>query len=165
MRSNQTTILICGLLLAVSAGGCSIMGGSNSNTANNSTSTQAANAPAATKNEDLPILAAPKLVEMLMADTAGLNERLKDKEIIVIGEFSNAMNGVQLNGGPLRDIYCTLAPGGDPAKYQKLQNLSYGEKKPIVEVRGVFTKGTFETNKGLRYVSIFLDKCTIVSIQ
>ena len=149
-----------------------MFGGANSNVANNSTPANAnANTAPAAKNEDLPMLAAPKLVEMLMADTAGLNARLKDQEIIVIGELNTTSNGdVMLSGGPLRDINCTHPPGGDPKmgwpeNYKRLESLTPGAKKPIVEVRGVFTKGTVETTEGLRYVSIFLEKCTIVSIK
>ena len=91
MKNNQTILVITAAILTGSVIGCSMFGGTNSNFANNSNSnisvpTNANTAPAA-RNEDLPMLSAPKLVEMVMTDTAGLNARLKDKEIIVLGEF------------------------------------------------------------------------------
>ncbi|MEQ1606797.1 MAG: hypothetical protein ABL999_18185 [Pyrinomonadaceae bacterium] len=174
MKNNQTTLIIALLLVAGSVVGCSIFGGSNANVANNSTPANAnanANVASAAKNDDLPILAAPKLVEMVMTDKEGLNARLKDKEIIVLGEFKLVSNGeVVLTGGALRDIYCSPAPSTDtsagwPENYKKLDGLAPGAKKPIVEIRGFFTRGTFETIDGLRYVSIYLEKCAVVSIQ
>lgn len=168
MKNKQTNLMMIALIMTGFAISCGMFSGSNSNVANNSTPGNAnANTAAAAKNEDLPLLAAPKLVEMLMADTTGLNARLKDQEIIVIGELGDTMNGIQLNGGPLRTIYCTMASNssGSDDKFQKLNNRPYGSKKPIVEVRGVYTNGTFETREGLRYVSIYLDKCTILSVK
>lgn len=156
------------IILAGFAISCGMFGGASSNVADNSTATNAiANTTSVANNEDLPMLAAPKLVEMLMMDTEGLNVRLKDREIIVIGMLKDTMNGVQLDGGPLRTIYCTMAWGAGESdeKYQKLNSRPYGSKKPIVEVKGIYTNGSVQANGGVREVSIFLDKCMIISVK
>lgn len=167
MKNNQKSLVFAMVVLATFAVACGFFG-ANSNVATNSTSSNknATNAQVA-KNEDLPMLAAPKLVEMFMTDTEGLNARLKNKEIIVIGVLKDTMNGVQLDGGPLRTIYCTMAFGtsGSDEKYQTLSTRPYGAKKPIVEVKGVYTQGILSTSGGVREVSISLDKCTISSIK
>ena len=171
MKSHQTNLVITTIILANFAVACSMFGGSNSNVANNSTAanTNVNNVPAA-KNEDLPMLSAPKLFEMLVADPVGLNQRLKGKEIIVLGVLKDTMNGISLMGGPatIKTIYCDMewkVSADSDEKYQKLNNLPSGEKKPIVEVKCVYSEGKIFKDEGIPSASIFLSKCTIVSIE
>jgi len=172
MKNDRTILIFGAAVVAGLLAGCGMTGNSNSNAANSPKPANAnANTASTARKEDLPMLAAPKLAEMLITDAAGTNASLKDKEVIVLGELKMASNGdVVLSGGALRDIYCSPPPAADPNQgwsddYKKLEGVSAAAKKPIVEVRGTFTKGTFETAEGLRNVNVFLAKCSIVSIQ
>ena len=86
----------------------------------------------------------------------------------------DAMTGLRFAGGFNKRIYCNLASVELDEKKQKIRDLA-GDfllkrrpTMPIVEARGTFDKASvseFTTPYKGKDVSVFLEKCTIVSVK
>jgi hypothetical protein len=169
MKNKQTNLLIIALILTGFAISCSMFGGSNSNVANNSTPANAnANTASAAKTEDLPMLAAPKLLDMLGKDVKGFNDQFKDREMIVIGEVGEMeANSFYFTAGYGKSISCTLSAEGAGEKADRLQIFvdqyvsRTRPKMPIVEARGIFRTGVVQGSD----TTAVMEKCSIVSVK
>ena len=177
VRRLGTTIMkyISACFITAALGWTCGCGGVSSSPSQNS-----AQAPANVANTSKPpapdaaMVAVPKLIEMAEKDAAGMSDQFKGREMIVIGEVEDAMADLRFYGGFNRKVYCNLASVELDEKKQKIRDLAgdYLMKRrptmPIVEARGTFDKASVseftQPYKG-KDVSVFLEKCSIVSVK
>ncbi len=141
-------------------------GGSASTPANKTANAaNAANTSTRKPAGDAPMVAAPKIFEMVGKDEKGFNDQFKGREMIVIGEVDSAEAGsFYFYGGPGKTISCTMAVGESGDKLERLKTLVAGSpaKKPIVEAIAVFRSGA-KMDSG--DITVVMENCSIVSIK